>query len=84
MTKINWKVRVKNPTFWLTFIPVVLSFIYSVLALLGITPSISENEIMDVATMLVSILAGLGILVDPTTAGIGDSEQALTYDTPKK
>ena len=82
--KINWKVRVKNPTFWLTIIPTLLAFIYSVLASLGITPSISENEIMDLVTMIITILAGLGILIDPTTSGFSDSEQALTYEVPKK
>ena len=31
-----------------------------------------------------AVLAILGIVTDPTTAGVGDSEQALTYKAPRK
>ena len=29
------------------------------------------------------MLAGVGVITDPTTKGIGDSNQALDYDVPR-
>lgn len=80
---INWKVRLKNRVWLLTAIPVVLGAIYAVLGLLGIVPAIAETEIENVLITLVGALAVLGIVEDPTTAGVGDSKQALTYEEPK-
>lgn len=81
--KVNWKVRLKNPTFWLTFTPTVLAFVYTMLAMFDITPSIAQDQILEIITLVISALATVGVLVDPTTSGIGDSAQALTYDKPK-
>ena len=80
---INWKVRLKNKVWLMTAIPVVLGAIYAVLGLLGIVPAIAETEIENVLITLVGALAVLGIVEDPTTAGVGDSKQALTYEEPK-
>ncbi len=80
---INWKVRLKNKIWLMTAIPVVLGAIYAVLGLLGIVPAIAETEIENVLITLVGALAVLGIVEDPTTAGVGDSKQALTYEEPK-
>lgn len=81
--KINWLVRFRNKTFLLTFIPLVLAFVYQVLGLFDIVPKISENEIINFVTIVINMLAALGVVVDPTTAGISDSEKALTYTEPK-
>ena len=81
--KINWKVRLKQPSFWIATIPVVISFIYSVLALAGVVPSITEESIQNVFITIVAVLAQFGITVDPTTKGIGDSDRAMTYDKPE-
>ena len=80
--KINWKVRLKNPVFWLTVIPAAVTFIYTVLGAFGVVPAISEEMIVNIITALVSALTTLGVLVDPTTKGVGDSERALGYDSP--
>ncbi len=80
---INWKVRLKNKVWLMTAIPVVLGAIYAVLGLLGIVPAIAETEIENVLITIVGALAVLGIVEDPTTAGVGDSKQALTYEEPK-
>lgn len=77
--KINLKARLKNKTFVVSAITLVLSFVYQALALFGVVPSASEDEVMNVLTMAVNILAFLGVLVDPTTEGMSDSERALTY-----
>lgn len=81
--KINWLVRFKNKTFLLTFIPLVLTFVYQLLGLFDVVPRISENEIMNFVTIVINLLAALGVIVDPTTAGLSDSEKALTYTEPK-
>lgn len=82
--KINWKVRLKNPVVWLTLIPTFVAFVYAVLMALGIVPSISESVVTDALTAIVTALAALGILNDPTTAGVNDSERAMEYEKPKE
>ena len=79
--KINWKARFKNKTFVVTFVTLIVTFVYQVLGIFGIVPSVSENEVMNIITLLVNVLATLGVLVDPTTPGASDSERALTYYT---
>lgn len=80
--KINWKVRIKHPAFWIATIPVVITFIYSILALLGITPSITEEVAQNAFIAVAALLAQFGITVDHTTKGVNDSEKAMTYDKP--
>lgn len=82
--KINWKVRLKNPVFWVTVIPALITFIYTVLGLLGVVPGIDEDVVKQLASALISALTTIGILVDPTTAGLNDSERAMGYDAPKE
>lgn len=82
--KVNWKVRLKNKTFWVTFVPAAVSFIYTVLAALGIVPRIGESEVINALLMAVSFLSALGILNDPTTTGLSDSSRAMNYTEPVK
>lgn len=81
--KINWKVRLKQPAFWIATIPVVITFVYSVLALAGVVPSVTEGAVQNLFLTLVSALAQFGIVVDPTTKGVSDSDRAMTYDKPE-
>lgn len=80
--KINLKVRFKNPVFWLTVIPAIITFVYTVLGALDIVPAISQDMVVNIVTALISALTTIGVLVDPTTKGVGDSERALGYDAP--
>ena len=82
---INWKVRIKNKTFWLTLIPAVLLLVQVVANVFGYTLDLGElgNKLIDVVNALFAVLMILGIVNDTTTAGVGDSKQALTYETPK-
>lgn len=84
--KINWKVRIKNKNFWLTVIPAALLLIQVVLAVFGVTIDIGDvgNKLIAVVNAAFAVLAILGIVNDPTTKGISDSEQAMTYEEPKK
>ncbi len=80
--KINWKVRVKQPAFWIATIPVMITFVYSVLAFAGFTPSITEDIAQNLFIAFAALLAQFGIIVDPTTKGVNDSDRAMTYDKP--
>ena len=83
---INWKVRIKNKNFWLALIPAVLLLVQVVAAVFGVTLNLGElgDKLLAVVNALFAVLAILGIVTDPTTTGVGDSKQALTYEKPKK
>ena len=80
---MNWKVRFRNPSFILAFATLVISFFYKLLGLVGVVPSVTEDEITQLVLLFVDILAGIGIIQDPTTKGLRDSRQALDYEMPK-
>ena len=83
---INWKVRLKNKNFWLAIIPAVLVLIQVVAQVFGInlTLNLLGDNLIAVVNAVFVVLAILGIVTDPTTEGVGDSKQALTYEEPKK
>lgn len=82
---INWKVRFKNKSFWLALIPAALLLVQAVLACFGVVWDYSQisQELIGVVNAIFAVLAILGVVADPTTQGIGDSAQAMTYDRPK-
>ena len=84
--KINWLVRIKNKNFWFAFIPALLLLVQVVAALFGFSLDLGDlgNKLLAVVNAAFSVLAILGIVTDPTTKGISDSEQALTYQKPKE
>lgn len=77
--KINWKARIKNKTFLVSIGALIVSFIYEVLSMFQVVPTISENEVLQLLYIFVNILVVMGVIVDPTTKGLSDSERALTY-----
>lgn len=83
---INWTVRIKNKNFWLSLIPAVLLLVQAVAAVFGFTLDFGElgDKLLTVVNTLFAVLAILGIVTDPTTAGVSDSTQALTYTKPKE
>lgn len=83
---INWKVRIKNKAFWLALIPALLLLIQAVAYVFGFSLDLSEmgDKLLAVVNALFAVLAILGIVTDPTTAGVGDSQQALGYNKPKE
>lgn len=81
--KINWKLRLQNKTTLVTLIALCVTFVYQVLGLFGVVPTVSQSEVINTLGLLVNILVALGVVVDPTTNGIGDSNNALNYKTPK-
>lgn len=83
---INWTVRIKNKQFWLALIPAVLLLAQVVAAVFGYTIDLGElgNRLLDVVNALFAVLVILGVVTDPTTDGVGDSERAMGYDEPYK
>lgn len=82
---INWTVRIKNKTFWLALIPAALLLIQAVAKVFGFELDFGElgNNLKAVVNTVFALLAVLGVVVDPTTKGTSDSEQAMTYGEPK-
>lgn len=83
---INWTVRLKNKTFWLSLIPAVLLLVQVVAAVFGITLDLGDlgNKLLAVVNAAFALLVILGVVNDPTTAGMSDSNQAMTYTKPKE
>ena len=83
---LNWTVRFKNKTFWIAFLPALLLLVQVVAAVFGFTLDLGElgDRLLDVVNALFAVLVLLGVVADPTTKGVGDSAQALTYDKPKE
>ena len=88
--KINWKVRFKNPVFWFNLAAAIF---LPMLACLGfnwedMTSQAVGNVLLQAVqspVIVVSVLVSVwNLLNDPTTKGLSDSSQALTYTEPKK
>ena len=83
--KINWKVRLKNKTFWVSIIPALILLIQQICSLFGITLELNDlsDKLIAITGTVFSALALLGIVNDPTTQGLSDSARAMTYEKPK-
>ena len=83
---INWKVRLRNVNFWLAAIPALLLVVQALGALMGWQPELAggQEKLLDLVNAVFGLLAILGIVNDPTTAGFRDSARAMGYDKPKE
>ena len=83
---INWRVRVKNKNFWLSLIPAVLLLIQVVAAPFGYKWDfgVLGQQLTAIVNAAFAVLAIVGVVTDPTTEGVSDSNQAMTYSDPKK
>lgn len=83
---INWKVRAKNKTFWLALVPAFLLLIQAVAQVFNVSLDFTNlnKDLLGVVNALFTVLAIVGVVADPTTKGVGDSTQALTYSKPKE
>ena len=83
---INWTVRLKNKNFWISAIPAVLLLVQAVAAVFGVTIDLGPlgDKLLAVVNAVFVVLAVLGIVTVPTTKGLGDSAQAMTYTEPKE
>lgn len=81
---INWKLRFKNKVTLTAIVLQVIAIVYTVLSICGITPNVAENTVIGVAESAIGLLVLMGVVTDPTTAGVHDSEQAMGYESPKE
>lgn len=77
--KINWRVRLRNKTWLAAMLALLTGFIYDLLALLGMAPAVEESWLLQLGETLLTLLTALGVVIDPTTKGAGDSERAMEY-----
>ena len=81
---INWKLRLQNKATLTALVMALVALVYQVLGVFGVVPRVSQDQVTTIISMVINILCLLGIVVDPTTDGIGDSARALSYDEPRK
>lgn len=74
---MNFKARKDNAAFWAGIASVIVAAIYQILGMCGITPAISQSDVINLISLVLTILAGLGVVVDPTTKGIKDSKRVM-------
>ena len=77
--KINWKVRLRNKTWLASVLALIVSFAYDLLAMVEVVPPLSEDWLLSLTQTLLTLLTALGVVIDPTTDGAGDSERAMGY-----
>ena len=80
--KINWTVRFKNKVWLTSFVSFVVATLYQLLAMFDVAPIVTQGEVMQIVAAVLQLLSLLGVIVDPTTKGISDSERALKYTDP--
>lgn len=83
---INWKIRMQNKTFWLALVPAFLLLIQAVAQVFNVSLVFTNlnKDLLGVVNALFTVLAIVGVVADPTTKGLSDSTQALTYSKPKE
>ena len=82
--KLNWKVRFKNKVWLGSFFSLVVGFVYSLLALFDVFPTVTQNLVVQLLNQVLTFLGLIGVIVDPTTAGLEDSNRAMGYEEPWK
>ena len=86
LKNINWKVRLKSKSFWVALIPALALAVQAIAAVFGFEYDFGDlvNKLIVVVNTVFAVLVIVGIVNDPTTSGVSDSQQALTYKQPKK
>lgn len=80
---INWKLRFQNKVTLTSLVVCIITFVYTILGIFEIVPPISENVTTNLVLGLIDILVSVGIVVDPTTYGVSDSELAMCRENVK-
>lgn len=83
MKSINWKVRFKKKSFWVAIISAIALFINNMTQALGLDYSSQIEQGVSIVTSILTVLAGIGVVIDPTTAKLGDTGIAQTYSKPR-
>ncbi|MFI3546853.1 phage holin [Mammaliicoccus sciuri] len=80
--KINWKVRIKQKSFWIAIISAILLFVQQVSGVFDYDITVYTDQITNIVNSVLGVLVLLGVIQDPTTKGLSDSEQAQQYNEP--
>lgn len=80
---INWKLRFKNKATLTALISALVVFVFQVAGALGVTLPVGADQVMQAVTAVLTVLAALGIVTDPTTSGVSDSDEAMQRTEPK-
>ena len=80
--KLNWKVRFKNKVWLGSFCSLIIGFVYSMLAMFDVYPPVTQNLVAQIVNQVLTFLGLIGVIVDPTTAGVNDSKRAMSYEEP--
>ena len=81
--KVNWKARLKSGQFRMGVISAVVAAVFAIIPMCGVELSVTADQVLNVATLILMIPASIGIISDPTTKGLSDIQMALTYDKPR-
>ncbi|HBB6316308.1 TPA: phage holin [Escherichia coli] len=81
---INWKIRIKQKTFWVAIISAAFLFAQSIAKVFGYDIQVYTEQLTDTLNSVLGILVLMGVIQDPTTKGVGDSRQALEYEEPRQ
>ena len=80
--QMNWKVRFRNKVWLSSFIATIMTFVYTILGMFDIAPEVTQNSVMNIINAVLMMLCLTGVVVDPTTSGISDSNRAMSYEVP--
>lgn len=83
MKNINWSLRFQNKVTLTALVLQVIAIVYAILGMFNVVPAIGEDVITNIAYMIIELLVLLGIVVDPTTKGVQDSDRAQQYTKPQ-
>jgi len=81
--KINWKVRLQHKQFWVSLIALLIVLANQIAGIFNVDITIYNDQVTAISETILSILALLGIIIDPTTSGVSDSTHAMDYNKPK-
>ncbi|EGQ3447534.1 phage holin [Staphylococcus pseudintermedius] len=81
---INWKIRIKQKTFWVAMLSAIFLFAQSIAKVLGYDIQVYTEQLTDALNSILGILVLMGVIQDPTTQGVSDSHQALNYEEPRQ
>lgn len=78
--KINWKIRFRNRAWLMALLSTIVAFVFDLLEILDVAPAVTGDMVMQSVSALLTLLTALGVVIDPTTQGISDSDRAMTYE----
>lgn len=83
---VNWKVRIRNKSFWMTLVPALALFAQALAACFNVRVDLGEqtDKILAVVNTLFVVLGTIGVVNDPTTFGFNDSDRAMGYSEPDR